>query len=240
MGVESKKVKAEKPKITEIVPIIIHQLKTPISVIKGYLEALLAEDRGRITPDQEEYLADALENIKRIYRFIDELFDVSRIEEKKFSIRLRPVALDKATAEILSYLSHWIKANNCQLSFRKPKRLPKVLTDPQRIREVIQNLIANAVIYKEGRGKVEIVLEQKGKKVLFSCKDNGVGIPKEDFKRVFSKFYRSEQAMSLDPSGTGLGLFISRAIIKLSNGEIWFEKNKDGGIRFCFSLPIAR
>jgi two-component system NtrC family sensor kinase len=230
----------KKTKITEIVSIVSHQLKTPLSVIKGYLEALISGDCGEINSFQKEYLSDALENVKRTSCFIDSLLDVSKIEEKQFEIKLKPAALEKITEEVLENLSVWIKASNCDIFLKKPKKLPRVLTDPDKIRQVVQNLIANAVTYKTGRGKVEITLEKAGKKVLFICKDNGVSIPKKDFKKVFSKFYRSEEAMELDPSGSGLGLYINKAIVESSKGKIWFSKNRKAGMTFIFSLPIAK
>lgn len=234
----SKRIK--KPKITEIVPVVIHQLKTPISVIKGYIEAVLVGDCGEITSAQKEYLSDALENIKRMSSFIDSLLDVSRIEDKKLDVRLEPVALERVISEVLKDLSRWLEANNCLVFFEKSKKLPKVLTNYIRIREAIQNFISNAAIYKERKGKIKITLKQEGKNVLFSCQDNGIGIPKEDFKKVFSKFYRSEEAMTFDPSGTGLGLFICKAIIELSGGKIWFKSKEKKGTTFYFTLPIAK
>jgi len=230
----------KKAKITEIVSIVSHQLKTPLSVIKGYLEALISGDCGEINSFQKEYLSDALENVKRTSRFIESLLDVSKIEEGQFEVKLKPVALEKITEQVLEDLSIWIKASNCDVFFKKPKKLPRVLTDPDKIRQVVQNLIANAVAYKTGRGKVEITIEKADKKVLFICKDNGVGIPKKDFKKVFSKFYRSEEAMELDPSGSGLGLYINKAIVESSGGKIWFSKNKKVGMTFIFSLPLAK
>ncbi|MFQ6049786.1 MAG: sensor histidine kinase [Candidatus Paceibacterales bacterium] len=230
----------KKPKTADIVSIVAHQLKTPISVIKGYLEALKAGDCGKINPLQKEYLTDALVNVKKMSGFIENLLDVSRIEENRFDIKLEPVALEELTAQILINLAPWFEANNCEISFKMPEKLPKVLTDRLRIRQVIQNLISNAVLYKEGRGKVEIALKEKNKKVLFICKDNGVGVPENEFKKIFSKFYRSEEAMELDPSGSGIGLYINKAIIELSKGRIWFKKNKDRGMTFYFSLPIAK
>lgn len=235
------KINPKKPKITEIVSIAAHQLKTPISVIKGYLEALISGDCGEINSFQKEYLSDALENVKKASGFIENLLDVSRIEEEKFKVKLKPVALEEIIEKALADFSAWIEASNCEVEFKKPEKLPKVLTDPIKIRQVIQNLIFNAVKYKKaGRGKVKIILEPKGKKILFICKDNGIGIPKKDFKKVFTKFYRSEEAMELDPSGSGLGLYINKAIIELSRGKIWFSKNKDFGMTFYFSLPIAK
>ncbi len=234
------KTKIKKPKITEIMPVVIHQLKTPISVIKGYIEAISSGDCGKITPAQKEYLQDALENLKRMSLFIDSLLDVSKVEDKKLDVKLEPVDLDKIIAEVLKNLAPWIEANNCEVFFEKPLKLPKVLTNRIRIREAIQNFISNAAIYKERKGKVRIALRREGKKVLFKCQDNGIGIPKKDFKKVFTKFYRSEKAMTLDPSGTGLGLFICKAIIELSGGKIWFDSKERKGTTFYFTLPIVK
>jgi signal transduction histidine kinase len=230
----------KRTKIAEIVSIVSHQFKTPLSVIKGYLEVLISGDCGEINDFQREYLSDALENVQRMSCLVEDLLDVSRIEEKQFKIKLKAVALEKITEQVLEDLSKWIKANNCEVSFKKPKSLPRVLTDPDKIQQVVQNLVANAVVYKTGRGKVEITLERSGKEVLFACKDNGVGIPKRDFNRVFSKFYRSEDSIELNPSGSGLGLYINKAIIELSKGKIWFSKNKKAGVTFIFSLPVAK
>jgi len=228
-----------KPKISEIVSIVAHQLKTPITVIKGYLEALISEDCGKINTFQKEYLADALENVKRAAGVVDNLLDVSRIEENRFDLKLEPVSLDKITKGVLIDLSPWLKANNCEVSLEAPKKLPLTLTDRVKVRQVIQNLISNAALYKKGGGEVKITLEQKGENILFACKDNGIGIPKSEFKKVFTKFYRSEKAIEMDPSGSGLGLYINKAIIELSGGKIWFKKNKGPGMTFYFSLPVA-
>lgn len=234
-----KEVHPEKIKTTEIVSIVSHQFKTPLAIIKGYLEALISEDCGKINTSQREYLSDALENVKRMSYLIGNLLDISRIEGGQFKMKLRAVALDKITERILRDLARWTKANNCDIVLKRPKRLPRVLTDPDKIYQVVQNLITNAVIYKTGQGKVEITLKKVNKEVLFVCKDNGVGIPRKDFNRVFSKFYRSEDAIELNPSGAGLGLYISKAIIELSKGKVWFTGNKKAGMTVTFSLPVA-
>lgn len=229
----------KKPKISEIVSVVSHQLKTPISVIKGYLEALISGDCGEINSFQREYLSDALENVKRTSDFIENILDISRIEDNKFEVEQKPVALGEIIQQILVDYSAWIVAHNCEIDFKKPENLPKVLTDPYKISQVIQNLITNAIAYKKGRGKIQITLKQKGKDVVSAFRDNGIGIPKEDFKKVFSKFYRSEESVDLNPSGSGLGLYINKAIVELSGGRIWFSKNKEEGMTFYFSLPSA-
>ena len=231
----------EKPKMSEVVSVVAHQLKNPLSVIKGYLEVLIGEELGKINAKQKEYLSDAFENVGRMSRIVNYLLDISRIEEGRYELKLEKVNLEKITSQVIKDFSFWVKASNCQILFKKPKKLPKVLVDPLKIRQVIENLISNAVKYKSvGLGKIEISIKKKDKNLTFACKDNGIGIPKEDFKKVFSKFYRSENAIELDPSGSGLGLHINKAIVTLAGGKIWFRKNKDVGMTFYFTLPVAK
>lgn len=231
---------SEKSKITEAISIVAHQLRHPIGVIKNYLEALLSEDLGDLNPKQKEYVEDALENIGRATNTINHLLDVSRIEEGRYELRLEPLSLVEITEAVTREFLLWAEASNCEVALKKPKGpLPPVLTDSLKIRQVLENLIGNAIKYKEvGRGKVEITLTKRGKEIIFDCKDNGIGVPKEDFKKVFSKFYRSEKAMEIDPTGSGLGLHLNKATIEASGGKIWFTKNRDFGMTFSFSLPV--
>jgi len=230
----------ERPKISEVISVVAHQLRHPISVIKSYLEALISEDFGKINSKQKEYLVDCLENVKRMAKNVNDLLEVSLIEEGKYELKLQPLSLEEITESVVNNLALWAEAANCEVIFQKPKaKLPKVLADPLKIRQVLENLISNAIKYKKaGRAKIEINLVKRGKEILFSCEDNGIGIAKEDFKKVFTKFYRSEEAMEIDPSGAGLGLYLNKAIIELSGGKIWFSKNKDFGMTFYFTLPI--
>lgn len=227
-------------KIAETVSIIAHQLKHPIAIIRGYLEALLSEDLGKVNEGQKEYLNDALLNVKRISDTVDNFITVSMIEEGKYKLDLKPADLEKIISEVLSSFYYWAKASNCKIEYEKPKKLPLVLTDPAKIKQVIDNFLSNAIKYSSGQGIIKVALFLKSKEVIFSCKDNGISIPKEDFKKVFTKFYRSEKAMKVDPFGSGLGLYINKAIITLSGGKIWFSKNKGKGMTFSFSLPIAK
>lgn len=234
--------KVKKYKISEAISVIAHHLKNPIAIVKGYVEALLAGDCGEINLAQKEYLNDALTNVKEMTKTINDLIDISRIEEGAYKLNLKPVSLDEVIFQVLSDFFHWAKASNCKIVFKKQNKLPQVLTDPQKIKYVIENIIANAIKYNLGHGLIEVsvALKQTKKEILFSCKDNGIGIPKEDYKKVFSKFYRSEKAMEIDPSGSGLGLYVNKAIVEASGGKVWFSKNKNGkGTTFYLSLPIV-
>lgn len=228
-----------KPKISETISIVAHQLKSPLSVIKSYLEALISGECGKIDSLQKEYLSDALENVERMKRNIDDLLIVQRVEEGKLKMDRLPISLDKITSDVIKDFSYWAKASNCQIFLKKSEKLPLVLGDPQAIRGVVENLVSNAIKYTQEKGKIEISItpSKKNKKIIFSCKDNGINIPENDFKKIFTKFYRSDRAMELDPLGAGLGLYINKAIITSFGGKIWFSRNKGPGMTFYFSLP---
>jgi len=227
-----------KSRLAEPISIVAHQLKSPISVIKIYLEALLMENIGKLNEKQKEYLKDSLENVKRVVAIVNDLLDVSKIEENKYDTKPEIVDLGEITKAVADDFFYMAQASNSEIKFEKSKEPVFVNADPIKIRQVIDNLISNAIKYKSsGRGKVEVEIKKIDNNILFSCRDNGIGIPEGDFDKVFSKFYRSSEALEADPSGTGLGLYINKAIIELSRGKIWFEKNKDAGITFYFSLP---
>jgi len=238
------KIKSQKYKIAETISIIAHRLKNPIAVIKGYLEALLEGDCGEINQTQKEYLGDALLNVKEMSKTLDSLIDASRIDAKEYKLNIQSVDMSKLADEIMQGFYIWAKAANCEISFKKDENIPLVMTDPVKIKQVMDNFIANAIKYNHGKGVVSVSLlfQPKNKEILFQCQDNGIGIAKEDYKKVFTKFYRSQEAIAIDSSGAGLSLFISKAIIELSGGKIWFTKNtgKNEGTIFSFSLPVSK
>ncbi|PIS39037.1 MAG: hypothetical protein COT34_00525 [Candidatus Nealsonbacteria bacterium CG08_land_8_20_14_0_20_43_11] len=230
-----------KPKIAEVVSITTHQLKTPISIVKGYLEALVSGDCGEVNEKQKDYLEDALKNLTRMSLIVNHLLEVSRIEEGRYKLQKEKFSLEKITTEVIQDLLSWVRASNSEIYFKSEPNLPPAVSDSLKIRQVIENIISNAFKYKNpGKGKIEIRIKKQDKYLVFSCKDNGTGIPKEDLKKIFSKFYRSEKAIVLDPSGTGLGLYINRAIIELSGGKIWCRNNPKRGVTFYFTLPFVK
>lgn len=226
-------------KINETISIIASRLKNPVAIIKGYIEALIGGDCGEVNLRQKEYLADALFNVKEMSKMIDNILDVSRIEAGEYKLSMQSVSLEDIAKEALNKSQSWAKAANCEIIFHTNKDVPQVVTDPVRIRKVIDNLIANAIKYNIGQGVIELYLlyKEAKKEVVFSCKDNGIGVEKEDYPKIFTKFFRSVRAIEIDPSGLGLGLYINKAIVELSGGKIWFIKNKDKGTTFSFALP---
>lgn len=228
----------ENKKVSYSVTTAIHQMKNPIYVLKGYLEALLNEEVGELNNKQKEYLSDSLENIDHVTDIISELLLILEIEDKEYVVKKKEVDLKKVVLEVKDNFFIFAKAANVDIQVDIPDNLPSVSTDPLKIHDVIENLITNAIKYKgQGKGKVNISLSEKDDNVLFSISDNGIGIPAEEGESVFSKFLRAKNAVDKDPTGLGLGLYISKAIVNLSGGEIWFKNNEEGGVTFYFTLP---
>ncbi len=225
-------------KVGEVVSVVSHQLKTPLSVTKGYLEVLLSGDMGSLTDGQREYLTDALENTNRMVNLVKDLLDVSRIEQGKMEFQPRITDLKELIDETIKGFAFLAKAQNCWITFSVKGEIPMLSIDSLKIKQVISNFIDNALNYSKGRSSIILTLKKAGKNIVFSCQDNGVGISNEGAKKVFTKFFRSEEAIGLEPTGSGLGLFIAKAIIEKSGGKIWFKTKQSEGTTFFFSLPI--
>lgn len=238
MAKKSSKKNLTEYKLTEVVSVVSHQLKTPLSAIKGYLEVLMSEDLGKLTPKQQEYLEDALENTNQMISLVRDILDVARIEANLMEMKPKLTNLEKIVKETVEEFSFLARAKNCDLSLKVFNKLPSLNIDPIKIKQVVTNIISNAILYNKRKGTVKVSLQKKGKKALFCCQDTGIGITKEEKTKIFTKFYRSERAFVRQTSGSGLGLFISKAIIEKSGGKIWFESQNGKGSIFCFSLPM--
>lgn len=228
--------------IAEPVSIFTHQLKKPLAVARSYLEVVLSGDLGELNDKQKEYLRDTLENINRMTGALTMLFDVSRIDEHQYRLTIKPTDIVMLVERAIAGLSFWANKWNTLITLHTPDTLPRVLADQERTKDVVENFISNAVKYRPlgEKGRVDIRLEQKGNFVMISCADNGMGVSSRDGKKIFTKFFRSEEAVRIEPVGTGLGLYINQAVVTLSGGKIWFKTNPGGGTIFYFTLPIYK
>ena len=227
---------------TEFVSVASHQLRTPLTAIRWYIEEVYNEELGRINKDQKDYLKQVLESNKRMIRLVNDLLNVSRLESGRITVEPVLTDLSQLIEGAITESDIMAKARNCRLIFIKPKeRLPAIKIDPALIGQVINNLISNAIKYSKTGGikcQVRVELAPKGKNVMISVKDNGIGIPKNLQPRVFEKFFRADNAVKLETQGTGLGLYIAKTIIEVSGGQIWF-KSGSGGSTFVFTLPLV-
>ena len=163
---------------------------------------------------------------------------VSRIEQGKLPPRKERIFLKDLIEKIIKEMEIFVQAANVKVEFKAEKNLPQILTDSSQLKLVIENLLNNAVRYAKGKGKIEINLEKKDKNLHFEIKDKGVGIPKNDQKYIFQKFFRSANALRHQTEGSGLGLFIAKSIIEKLKGKIGFKSQEDVGSTFWFTLPI--
>ena len=172
---------------------------------------------------------------------INDLLNVARIEEGRYIYKPTPVDFEELIQKVIGLYEEEIKKKNLKLDFKKPKaKLPSLPVDEEKMEQVIQNLIGNAVKYTPAEGKVTIFLKGGIKEIEVSVADTGIGIPKNQQEKVFSKFFRAANATRQGTEGTGLGLFIAKNIIKAHSGKIWFESQEGKGTTFSLTLPVTK
>jgi len=226
---------------TEFVSIAAHQLRTPLSAIKWTLRMVLDGDFGPITEEQRDFMEKTYSSNERMITLINDLLDVARIEEGRYLYKPILTNLESVVQFVINSYKDEIKRKKLKLEFKKPeKKLPQVTVDVEKIRLAIQNLFDNAIRYTPSGGQVTISLKSGKKEIECSVKDTGVGIPKDQQERVFTKFFRGANVLRMETEGTGLGLFITKNIIEAHGGKIWFESKEGKGSTFYFTLPVEK
>lgn len=224
---------------TEFVSIAAHQLRTPLSAIKWTLRMILDGDLGEVSQEQRKFLEGTYGSNERMIKLINDLLNVTRIEEGRFLYDIQSRDIIEIAKKVINPLKEIAKRKKVKFSFKAPKKeIPKVKVDSEKISLVIQNLVDNAIHYTKSGGEVKVSFSysKKEKQVLFSVKDSGIGIPKEQQKRVFTRFFRAANAIRAETEGTGLGLFIAKNVVEAHGGKIWFESVEDKGTTFYFTL----
>lgn len=225
---------------SEFVSVASHQLKTPLSAIKWEIELLLKKFKKGFNPKQLE----SIENIsllnQKMIRLVNDLLDVTRIEQSRFILKKQPFDFIKMTEKTLREIMPSMKHRHIEVVLNFKKNMPMAFGDPEKMKLVVENLANNALKYTTSGGKIEIKIFKKKDNLIFEIKDNGVGIPEEQIDQVFDKFFRSDNAVRYQTEGAGLGLYISKSIVEQSGGKIWFQSIENVGSMFSFSLPLAK
>jgi signal transduction histidine kinase len=224
---------------TEFIRIASHQLRTPLSSLRWSLDILMKSD-NQPSEEQLEYLNIIKESNVRMLKLINDLLDCTKIEMGNWPLSTKPLDLKIAVKEVASELAPLARASNVEVVLKLEDELPPVFSDPDKLKIVITNLLDNAIKYTLGGGMVEVKAEKKGFFIQVSIKDAGVGIPADQQKNIFQKFFRSDNAIRHQTVGTGLGLFIVKAIVEANKGQIWFESKEGSGSTFYFKIPIAK
>jgi signal transduction histidine kinase len=200
---------------------------------------VLAGDAGKITSEQKEFIQQAFDSNERMISLVNGLLNVSRIDAGRISIDPKPTDLIKLSETIINELKPLITASNLNFYFNKSKGLPIANIDSELISQVIANLLSNAIKYTPAKGRVDYNIEVKNKEFIFTVKDNGFGIPKNQQAKIFQKFFRAENVVAKDTEGTGLGLYVAKSVVELSGGKISFQSTENKGSTFWFTLPLS-
>jgi len=221
---------------SDFVSTVSHDLRSPLTAILGYIELL--ERVGPINDKQRTFIQRVQMSVRNITELINDLLDLGRIEsgfdESKVSLSVTNVV--KYSVESLK---DRILENDIKLTLDAPKDLPQIIGDSVRLRQVVDNLLGNALRYTQKGGKIDVVLREENEQIIFQVCDDGVGIPAADRPHIFEKFYRASNVVD-DISGSGLGLAIVKTIVENHNGRIWVDSTEGEGSTFTIVLPIEK
>jgi signal transduction histidine kinase len=224
----------------EFISMASHQLRTPLTTIKGYLSMVLEGDVGPVTKSEREMIQHAFDGAERMVFLIGDLLNVSRLQSGKFVIENKPTDLNKMIDSEIVQLQETAKNHHLTLTYKKPDKFPLLNLDETKIRQVIMNFVDNAIYYTPAEGSITVALEATDKEIRFTVTDTGLGVPKEAQHHLFSKFYRAGNARKMRPDGTGLGLFMAKKVITAQEGAIIFNSVEGKGSTFGFSFPRSK
>ncbi len=233
---------------SEFVSFVAHELKNPMTSIKGYTELLAAGAVGGVNEAQGNFLGTIRSNIERMNTLVSDLNDLSKIEAGRLRLEFKAIAIQDVVEEVVRSTRRQIEDKQQQLVIELSDDLPKIWADSTRLSQVVVNLVSNAHKYTESGGEIYISAEaghnqwdEDGAEnvVHLWVKDTGIGISEEDQTKIFTKFFRSEDPKTREVAGTGLGLNITRSLVEMQGGKIWFESQHRQGTTFHITVPVS-
>lgn len=219
---------------------VSHELRTPLVAIEKSVNLILSKAAGELSENQERFLTIAARNLKRLTILVNDMLDLSKLEAGKMQIKCRPSPLNQVINDAVESFSNWAKTKSIVFERKIQEGLPEINMDPDRVTQVLNNLIGNAIKFSSDNGKIviEAMLYKEDQQIEVSVSDNGIGINKEDLPKIFDKFFQVGERVSTDLNGTGIGLSIAKEIVELHGGMIWAESQKGVGAKFSFRLPL--
>ena len=224
----------------EFVGMASHQLRTPLTSIKGYISMVLEGDAGKISDSQSQLLNEAFNSSERMVRLINDFLNVSRLQTGKFIIDKHPIDLSKVVSQEIDSLTSSAVAHDMKFVYNVPENFPVINLDEGKIRQVIMNFADNAIYYSHENTSIVINLSVDDGEAIFTVQDTGIGVPENEKSKLFSKFFRATNARKQRPDGTGVGLYLAKKIILAHGGKVIFKSSEGKGSTFGFSLPLKQ
>lgn len=224
----------------EFISIVSHELRTPITAIKGFVKVILQGDTGELNSQQQKFLTIVDQSIDRLTVLISDLLDISRIESGQMNLRLDTVDPRELVKTVVNNLTPGVTEKNVKLTADIPSKLPMITADKERLMQVLDNLILNAVKFTSAGGEIKVAVEDKGDYILFRISDNGIGIAPKEHKKIFEKFYQVDSGPTRSIPGAGLGLAIVKSIVDIHGGQVWVESELGKGSSFMFIIPRTK
>ncbi len=225
---------------SEFISLASHQLRTPLSAIKTYTHMLADGYIGKLNAAQKQSLVTIIGATDRMNQLISTLLNITRIESGTITVTSKALKLDIIIKEVLNELSLLAKGKNITLSVVvKGQASTTIKTDSLLLKEVVTNLVSNALKYTPDSGRVCVTIRPRKADVVVEVSDSGWGIPKHAHEQIFSKFFRAQNIVERETTGTGLGLYLVQGLLEALQGKIWFKSEEGVGTSFYFSLPRA-
>ncbi len=215
-----------------------HELRTPMSAIKGYIQMIMKLTLGNITDEQQKALEIVLRNINRLDNLIQDILDISRLESRAMKFISEKTDIPTLVNETIETMKFLASEKNIKINTHLESDLPKITIDSGRIKQVLMNIINNAIKFSKKDTQINLTIKKKDKFILFKIEDQGKGIPEDKQKKIFDVFYQVDGGMDRTFGGVGLGLAICKGIILSHGGEIWVESTINKGSIFYFTLPL--
>lgn len=222
----------------EFISMASHQLRTPLTSVKGYLSMVLDGDMGKVTPEQRKVLEEAFNSSQRMVYLISDFLNVSRIQTGKFELERTQTNLADVLADEIEQLRVMASSRQVKIEYDQPSNFPIAFIDQDKFRQVMMNFIDNAIYYSNPNTTITISLTKEVNDIVFKVMDQGIGVPASERHRLFTKFYRATNAKKQRPDGTGIGLFMAQKVIVAHGGSIVFESRENQGSTFGFRLPL--
>jgi PAS domain S-box-containing protein len=222
---------------SEFISLASHQLRTPLSAVKTYTHMLMEGYMGDIVPAQKKALRTILSASNRMNELVNMLLNVTRVESGSLAISSKPHSMQRLAEEVLREMELAASEKSIVLKLELPKAACTVRTDNLLAKEILINLLTNAVKYTPDGGEVILKLVNRADSVVFSVSDTGIGIPAYSQEHIFTKFFRAQNVVKRETTGTGLGLYLVKGLAEALGGKVWFTSQENVGSKFYFSLP---